>query len=245
MTVPSLSPERTDASIPVASWDEFQEAFTWYQGEHLTCIGPNKSGKTTLIRELLRNARRNHTHPWQVVVATKRKDPLLDDFKGDGFLKMPEWHVSDPDLTPRVMLAPPLPNASDKSQQQAAIRECLTGIYHQGGWLVTLDELKHIAAYLKLEPEVELLLHQGRSAGISVVSGVQRPRHVPLMAYDQTTHLFLWESRDHNIRQRLAELGGRADPDVVMYGVVNLPDQHSFLYVNPTTGEVVQSKVEL
>ena len=231
--------------VPRLEWDEFLEEFQWYQGEHLTCIGPTKSGKTTLIRELLRRARRERTHPWQVVIATKRKDEILDTFKTEGFMKIPEWHVSDPELTPRIMLAPPLPNARDKHVQADQIREALTGIYRQGGWLVTLDELKHIAAYLKLEPEVELLWHQGRSAGISVVSGIQRPRHVPLMAYDQSEHLFMWESRDHNIRKRLAEIGGRVDPDLVMAGITSLPTRHDFLYVNTATGRVAQTKVRM
>ena len=229
--------------IPTLTWDEFQSQFTWWQGEHLTCIGPTKAGKTTLMHELLAKAHREGTHPWQVLVATKRKDEVLDTFKPDGFVTIPQWAVSDYELTPKVMLAPPLPSAADKEIQRTEVRKALNSIYHQGGWLVYLDELKHIATYLKLEPEVELLMHQGRSAGITVCSGVQRPRHVPLMAYDQTTHLFLWESRDHNIRKRLAELGGRADPELVMHGVSNLAG-HEFLYVNPTTGEVVKSEVE-
>jgi hypothetical protein len=244
--VPTLSPDRiSDTEIPTLEWDDFLSGLNWYQGEHLTAIGPTKSGKTTLLRELLRNARRKGTHPYQVVIATKRKDEILDTFKTDRFAKVVDWGIVTPEVMPQVMLAPPLPSARDASVQREAIRNALTSIYRQGGWTVTLDELKHIAAYLSLEPEVELLLHQGRSAGITVVSGVQRPRHVPLMAYDQSTHLFLWESRDHNIRQRLSELGGRANPDLVMHGVSSLPDQHTFLYVNPTTGEVVRSKVDV
>ena len=238
----SLAP--TDSDIPTKSWDDFLSGFTWWQGEHLTLIGPTKSGKTTLARELLQRARSENTHPWQLVIATKSKDEILDLYGEDGFMKLPSWQVSDSELYPKVMLAPPLPSARERDLQRDEIRAALTGVYKQHGWLVYLDELKHIASYLGLEPEVELLLHQGRSAGITVVSGVQRPRHVPLMAYDQTTHLFIWESRDHNIRKRLAELGGRADPIQVMNGVRNLSG-HYFLYVNPTTGEIVRSKVDV
>lgn len=234
----------TSTQIPTLSWDEFLLRFEWWQGDHLTCVGPTKSGKTTLMHELLNRAYSERTHPWQVLIATKRKDEVLDTFRPDGFVRLPTWTVSDAELYPRVMLAPDLPSAAQRETQREQIRDCLNSVYHQGGWCVYLDELKHIASYLKLEPEVELLLHQGRSAGITVCSGVQRPRHVPLMAYDQTTHLFLWESRDHNIRKRLAELGGRADPGLVMSGVQSLSG-HEFLYVNPTTGEVVRSMVEV
>lgn len=242
MTVAELP---TDSTIDSLTWGEFLAQLEWYQGEHVTAIGPTKSGKTTLFRELLRRARRERTHPWQVVVATKRRDEILDTFKPDGFVKFPAWMIHDPELHPKVMFAPPLPSAAEKGVQRDAISECLTNIYRQGGWLVLLDELKHIAGYLKLEADVELLLHQGRSAGITVVSAVQRPRHVPLMAYDQADHIFMWESRDSNIRKRLAEIGGKVNPDLIEYGLGKLPDRHSFLYIHPSTGKVIQSKVEL
>ena len=233
------------SDVESLSWSDFLDRFEWYQGEHLTLIGPTKSGKTTLARELLRRARSERTHPWQVVVATKRKDEILDTFKPDGFVRLPSWTVHDAEVHPKVMLAPPLPSASQKGKQASEIREALTSIYRQGGWLVLLDELKHIADYLKLEGEVELLLHQGRSAGITVVSAVQRPRHVPLMAYDQADHIFMWESRDFNIRKRLGEIGGKVNPDSIEYGLRHLPSRHSFLYINPAKGEVIQSEVEL
>lgn len=239
MTVANL-PE-----VQTLSWSEFLDTFEWYQGEHLTLIGPTKSGKTTLARELLKRARRLGTHPYQIITATKRRDEILDTFKPEGFIKMPQWQVHDAEVYPKVMLAPPLRSASQKHKQAEALREGLTSIYQQGGWLVLLDELKHIAGYLKLEPEVELLLHQGRSAGITVVSAVQRPRHVPLMAYDQADHIFMWESRDSNIRKRLAEIGGKVDPDLIEHGLSQLPSRHSFLYINPANGEVMQSEVEL
>lgn len=232
-------------TVPSLSWQEFLDEFVWYQGEHITGIGPTKSGKTTLFRELMRNARRERTHPWQVVTATKRRDEILDTFGPEGFVKMPSWEVHDAEVFSRVMLAPPLPSAKRKGMQADSIREALTSIYQQGGWLVLLDELKHIADYLGLKPEVELLLHQGRSAGITVVSAVQRPRHVPLMAYDQADHIFMWESRDSNIRKRLAEIGGKVNPDQIEHGLAQLPSRHSFLYIHPSTGRVVQSEVEL
>jgi hypothetical protein len=236
---------QTDLTVPVLSWPEFQEHLCWYQGEHMTCIGPTKSGKTTLIRELMKRAYVKNTHPWQVITVSKRKDEVLDTFKGEGFIRFPKWEVPDPELYPKVMLAPPLMSAARRGEQASAFETGLNRIFKQGGWLVYLDEMKHLADYLRLDKDIELLLHAGRSAGISVVSSVQRPRHVPLMAYDQADHLIIWEARDGNIRKRLGEIGGKADPDVIEHGLRQLPDRHSFLYVNMVTGEVVQTKVEL
>lgn len=237
--------------VPFLEWDDFVDQFVWYQGEHVTGIGPTGSGKTVLFRELLRNARNGTnatgtpTHPWQVITATKRRDEILDTFRDDGFVKMPSWQVHDAEVFSKVILAPPLPSAKRKDKQAEPIREALTSIYHQGGWLALLDELKHLADYLNLKAEIELLLHQGRSAGITVVSAVQRPRHVPLMAYDQATHLFMWESRDNDIRKRLGEIGGKADPKQIEYALNRLKSKHHFLYIHLPSGLVVESKVDL
>lgn len=235
----------TAPKIEALNWADFLDTLEWYQGEHVTAIGPTKSGKTTLFRELFKRSRREGTHPWQAVIATKKRDEVLDAFLPDGFVRMPYWNAPEADVTPRIMLAPPIPSAEEYHLQAQAIRNALTSIYAQGGWMILLDELKHIADFLGLKREVELLLHQGRSAGITVVSAVQRPRHVPLMAYDQADHIYMWESRDANIRDRLSEIGGRVNPEVVEQGLRSLPDRHSFLYVRPSTGRVVQSKVEI
>lgn len=241
----------TTIEVPSLEWDEFTHEFRWVQGEHVTGIGPTGSGKTILFRELLRNARTGNnslgrpTHPWQVVTATKRRDEILDTFLPDGFVKVPKWEVHDASVFPKVLLTPPLPSAKDKDRQAEPIREAMTEIYHQGGWLALLDELKHLADYLNLKAEIELLLHQGRSAGITVVSAVQRPRHVPLMAYDQATHLFMWESRDSDIRKRLGEIGGKTDPKLIEYALSRLKSKHHFLYIHLPTGLIIESKVAL
>jgi energy-coupling factor transporter ATP-binding protein EcfA2 len=228
-------------------WNEFLSQFEWYQGEHLTLIGPTKSGKTTLARELLRRARAEGTHPWQLIIATKTLDEIIDDFTAEGFVKIPTWTVSDPDVHRKLILHPRLRSLGneDKAHQRVEIRRALNGAYQQHGWLVLMDEFKHIAAALSLEDEAEMLLHQGRSAGISVVTGVQRPRHVPLMVYDQADHIFMWEARDYNIRKRLGEIGGKVDTDLIEYGLRNLKDRHEFLYISPSLGTVIQTKVEL
>lgn len=231
--------------VPKLSWDEFKDSFEWFQGEHLTAIGPTKSGKSTLVRLLMREARENRTLPWQVLLKTKTKDEVMDAFKRERFVEIPEWIVSDADAYPRVILAPALRNGADsKPEQREAFRQALVSIHNQGGWLVYADEFKHIAKYLSLAEDSELLIHQGRSAGITFVTSLQRPRHVPLMAYDQATHIFMWESRDHNIRERLSEISGRVNPDLVEIVVGEL-SEHEFIYVNPMTGRIVKSEVEL
>lgn len=227
-------------------WSEFLGSFHWQQGQHLVAIGPTESGKTTLIRELLDKAYYENTHPWQSIAATKTLDEVLDTFAPRGFITLPEWSVADPDITPRVIIHPQLRSLAreDRALQSRVFHNMANAIYRQHGWLVYYDEFKHIITGLGLKDEAEMLLHQGRSAGITVVMALQRPRHVPLMAYDQSEHMFFWESRDHNIRERLSEIGGKADPDLVENAVSHL-GKHDFIYVSPVTGEIKHSEVEI
>lgn len=232
--------------VPTVTWDEFLDSFRWKQGQHLTAIGPTESGKTTLIGELLDKAYRDGTHPWQAIAATKPMDEVVDSFVPKGFMRLSEWNVADPDISPRVMIHPKLTSLgeADKDLQRKVLHDMNNAIFRQHGWLVYYDELKWCIGQLKLNGDIETLWHTGRSSGITVVSSLQRPRHVPLMAYDQSEHLFFWEARDKDIRKRLAEIGGRADPDLVLRAVESL-GKHDFIYVSPVTGEIVHSEVEI
>jgi hypothetical protein len=154
--------------------------------------------------------------------------------------------MSDPDVMPRVVLHPPLPKGVDSlSDQRGAYREALMAIFRQGGWLAYLDETRYITdpQFANLKAEVELLLMQGRSLGVTVMASAQRPRHIPLLFYDQATHLFFWQAQDESMASRLGEIGGRVDPRLVTEAVGRLYS-HQVLYVNPRTGEIVQTEVE-
>jgi hypothetical protein len=73
----------------------------------------------------------------------------------------------------------------------------LERVWRQGGWTVCIDELWY-AEQIGLKPYIERLLTQGRSKGISVVIGQQRPVATSRFAISQTTHLFTFrvEGRD-------------------------------------------------
>lgn len=242
--MPTLNP--IAEGVVTAGWDEFKDSFRWVQGQHLTAIGPTESGKTTLIRELLDKAYYEGTHPWQAIAATKPMDEVLDTFVPRGFVKVPEWTVADPEITPRVIVHPQLSSLgeADKELQHRVLHSMNNAIFRQHGWLVYYDELKWCIGQLKLSGDIETLWHTGRSSGITVVSSLQRPRHVPLMAYDQSEHLFFWEARDKDMRKRLSEIGGKADADLVTHAVQRL-GKHDFIYVSPVTGEIVHSEVRI
>lgn len=235
------SPTRTNRPlIAELGWSDFLERFTLRQGEHVALIGPTGRGKTTLALQLLPRI------PYVAVMATKPRDPVLDELRDQGFRKLPSWSVPDAELTPRVTIAPPLPKGADSlPAQRDAFKGALDGIFRQGGWTVFADELRYLTHHLKLEREIELLYEQGRSLGVSMISGVQRPRNVPLLAYDQATHLFFFRNADEQSVGRLGEItGGAIDSSIVRRGI-ELLHSHRVLYVNPVHEELAITEVEL
>lgn len=229
-------------SVPARSWSEFTDQWQWAQGEHLTVIGPTKSGKTTLVSELLRPALR--CSPYVCIFASKRRDPLFDDYEKRGYKKLRKWVVSEPELMPRVLLAPKIAGFSSIPKQAEAFREAMDAILRQGGWTLVLNEARYIASHLGLTKEYEVALHQGRTEGVTVVSEAQRPRHLPLLAYDQATHLFFFRNPDTQSLRRLGEIGGAFDARAIQATVARLPFHH-FLYVHTEEGTMFTSAVEL
>ncbi len=69
--------------------------------------------------------------------------------------------------------------------------------YKQGGWTIFVDEGFELRR-LGLQKIHEKLLTQGRSKGISVVTGVQRPSYVSRFTFSESSHVlsFRHEGRD-------------------------------------------------
>lgn len=223
--------------IPEVSWSDFRRNLRWKQGEHVTLIGPTGAGKTTLALELL------PLRDYVITFGTKRRDPVLRELRKDGYVQVPDWTISDPEVLPKVILSPPLKRGvASLNDQRKIFKEALVTVFRQGGWCMYLDEARYVTEYLKLKEDVELLWQQGRSLGVSVLAGAQRPRHIPLLAYDQATHLFFWQDNDESNLRRIGEIGGKVNPRVVQRQVSML-HSHQVLYVNARTGEAARTRV--
>lgn len=234
--------ERAGTGVVVMPWEEFiADVFDWDQGQHISLIGPNGRGKTNLLTHIL------PIRSYKVFLGTKRVDSTQDALvrgMGDSKYKVAkEWAEVHQDISRNWMLRPPFPKKASVAQLKAhharVFQQALMAMFQEGSWTVVADEVRYLTDYLGLTAEMNLLWLQGRSLKVSVVAGTQRPRHVPLEAYSQASHLFFWQTPDKGDVDRVAELAsiGREQVQEV---VPNLnANKHEVLYVNPKTGDMV------
>lgn len=232
MTLSLLNPE-TDSGIPFVQWADVERLMDWKQGEHVTIIGPTGQGKSTLALQLIR------LRTWQLILATKPQDATLEEYVESGdWVKVKQWPAHS--SKKKVILWPDV-RGGDTSKQREAITAALRSVYDSGGWTVLIDELWHATNILKLERIIQLLFMQGRSLHVSVMVGAQRPAHVPLIVYDQATHLFLFGDRDEANIRRMGGLGWFSKREIMRE--VSSLRRHETLYINTREGAMMRTMV--
>lgn len=201
-------------------------------------IGPTGSGKTTLALALL------DMRAYVVALATKPRDDTMNKLvKAAGWRKITAW-PPPPSLRggQKVVLWPRFVRPEDMRAQAIELDHALREMFVQGSWTIFADELYYLCHQLKLTGLLEMIWTQGRSMDLTLVGGTQRPAHVPLLAYDQATHLFFWRDNDETNLRRIGGLGG-LNSNLIRATVAQLP-KHHFLYVNTRTGELLTAKAE-
>lgn len=234
-----MSRHQTPADLPLTPWSEFLANFRWIQGEHISLIGSTGGGKTTLAREILE--RRAYT----LVCGTKPVDDSLEAFTERGFIRAKDLPLPPLEMAPKILFWPESRTVEDMAGHREKFRRLLTEVFQQGNWCVYLDELRYFtdSRYLRLGAWCELFWLQGRSLGISFVGCTQRPAFVPLAAYSEPTHLFLWRNSDAQNLKRLREIGGGFNRHEIAHYLARLP-RHDVLYVNTRDGEIIRTNKE-
>lgn len=221
-------------------WADFRSSFDWRQGEHVSILGPTKGGKTTLALALVPH--REHV----AVLGTKPRDPALAELvRKHGYRRMQEWAPRPGER--RVLLWPRLTKADDWRSARPVYEHALSRIYESGGWCLYADEARVLCderrPFLGLAPYMRLLWTQGRSLGVSIVAGTQRPAWVPPEMFDQAEHVFMFQDADADNVRKLGGFGG-LDARTIRDTVPAL-GEHEALYVNTRDRRLVRTTVEL
>ncbi len=225
---------------PRIPWHDFTRDFKWRQGEHLITVGETGSGKTTLLSKIV------PFRKYVVVMVTKTKDDSFAKKKWPGFTVMREWNTRKAALAERVLLWPEAGKtiAETHANQVRVFDDALNRIFRDTGWCVVVDELQWMVDELRFGREMRTYQHQARSSGITVVTGFQRPSHVPVITYGSASHAFVARQTEDADVKRLAALGG-VDSEKLRAALPLLP-KHHWLYLGraATTGAVL-TRVEL
>lgn len=161
--------------------------YSWAPGEHMCVIGDTGSGKTTLMYGLNGNPGLLHWRKYVMSLRSKADDARWDAPRINRALPA----LNDPKIG-HIELFP------RRGHEMVEFSLALDLAWKQKGWTVYLDEAYHADRLLRLRTQIEDLLTRGRSLGITVVTGLQRPVNVSRFAISQSKHVivFAQEGRD-------------------------------------------------
>jgi hypothetical protein len=224
--------------VPFVPWERVQARLErdFKPGAHVTAIGPNGAGKTFALLSIA-----DTVDTWTIVLAAKRRDPLLESLIGSGYVPITDvreitW-ADDYPIHRRYLYWP-------KAGQKATARErlafqapkmaqALDFVDRTENWLVLCDELHWLTKNLHLEPEVSAAYFQGRTQGVSILGAAQRPTHVPLYAFSQASYLLRFQTADERDLDRLAEISAGFSRDLIGRAVLGLDwHAHELLFVD-------------
>lgn len=208
-------------------------------GEHISLIGPNGTGKTTLGMRILPVILAQNPKLRAVVLAMKPHkkgrrtgdETLARYAKAQGARVIRTWPAHRFFPKQRIFVLWPVHKFDDYDEDRHAeiFADALYATYKNGDWIIFGDETYSLTHEMGLSKPLIRIWTKGRSMETSMIGATQKPSHVPLWFYSQAQHLFLWHDPDAQARKRYAEIGG-FDPKLITRTLFEL-DRHSCLYL--------------
>lgn len=218
---------------PFEPWSVFHSRFVsgWRQGQHVLLNGPSGSGKTVAARTLARDRQ------FVVVLGTKIKDPEMDAYLREGYVRIDEWPPPRRAMRPaddgsiRLVLWPRIRARADLHRFRPVYQRCLDGVLVDGGWTVGADEGLWLCERngLDLGAELSAIAYTGRSSGVTLLMVIQRPAGVPRNTWSNAAHAFVWHAGITSDQRELASLGTRQPKEVAV--AIQQLRGHEFLYL--------------
>ncbi len=230
----ALSSPPRSAQLEVPSrlrWGVWYPRFVrnWKQGDHILDVGPTQSGKSLLARMLVLSRK------YVVVFGTKPKDPTLDEYLAQGFIRIDHWPPerrdfrNQPEGLARFILWPKIKTIDDLRKFRPLFDKCLDSIFVDGRWTVVVDETLWFCDRdgLQLGGKLGTMAYGSASNKISFLFLMQRPAGVPRILWQSCTSALIFHMGVTNDIREMASLGTE-DPKAVV-GAIKRLKGHEFL----------------
>lgn len=229
--------------IPEVPWAEWWSAFcrsyraTRDNAQHVTILGPTRTGKSTLAMQVARQ------RPYVAALCAKPRDKHMKSMLRDGgFRKVDVLPEAGAGIR-RAYLWPPNVGNVSHPVQRAAFHGAFSHAYRVGVWHLLVDEAHYLATTLRLADDIRGAYQMGRSNGHGVILCAQRPAWLPRDIYSSADHLFIFGTNDAADLKSISGMNGVNDK-VVRLAVANLGRDHRFLHVNTATGDLAITRYE-
>jgi energy-coupling factor transporter ATP-binding protein EcfA2 len=213
-------------------------AGVWKQGEHVLICGGTGSGKTLLARQL---AQMRLDRGGSVIsfIAKTQPDDTLTRYYSD-WTRWKKWKARPSITDTRVLLWPDMSKMTLREARETlkgVYREALDGIGKQGRWTVIIDEglFTTSATGLGFGDDISLLSQMIRSAHGTLILLAQRPSHLPLSVYANTSHAFVARAPEDVDKKRLANLDNVV-PSAELRKMIDANRRHDFLWIPVAPG---------
>lgn len=205
----------------------------WKQGEHVLISGATGSGKTALARHVSQLRVDNGSHVVIMVAKLRPDKTITDDYQG--WTRWKKWKKRPAPHENRVLLWPDLKGVPAREAlpiQREIFQEAFDEMSKVGKWTLVVDEGLYTCSptFLNMSHDLAMLNTMGRSSGLTCITLVQRPSHVPLILYSSASHAFIGRAREATDLKRLAELGGRESAKALATRIDG-QTRHEFLWI--------------
>lgn len=240
--------EHAEARSPEVPWELLAPRLerAWKPGQHISIFGPNGYGKTTAAVELGEMSRAP-----TIMLVTKKRDRLVAELPKRGWTLTrtleqtrnaldhsttgERYFGTDAGRPPaRIVFWPTATGGLEQRRKKlrTIAERLLDWAYDHGQITLIVDEGLFLIRSLRQGENVEMLWHEARSSGVSLVMLAQRPSWLPHSAYSAPTYLLMFSTNDADDLKRLSDMGGSLDPKPLRAELQLLP-MYEFLVVSP------------